>query len=289
VRRLSQRQRVAAILLIVAALGFVTLDVAGSSLSVAHGGVRGTLGALYRGTDSVLGPVRRFLQGIPGASSNTDRIHRLEQQDAELRARLRDAAANRRTAARLATLQLAADAAGKRVVPARVIALSPDAGFDWTVTIDVGTASRVRVGQTVTDGNGLVGRVVHADPATSVVLLAVDPHSGVGVRDTRTGQLAVATGSGAAGFTAVPLNPQARLAVGDVLVTGPAGRSSFAPGIAVGVVRAVRTAGGGRTRAEVSATTSPTSLDLVGVILTGGHTAPRSALRPQSSELAGGR
>jgi rod shape-determining protein MreC len=76
-RRLSRRQRLAAIALALVALAFLTLDIGGSSLSSAHGGVRGAFGSLYRGTDSVLGPIRRFVQGVPGAASNQDRINQL--------------------------------------------------------------------------------------------------------------------------------------------------------------------------------------------------------------------
>ena len=59
-RRLTRRQRTAALVLAVLALCFITLDLGGGGLRSAHTGVRGTLGALYRGTDAMLGPVRRF-------------------------------------------------------------------------------------------------------------------------------------------------------------------------------------------------------------------------------------
>ena len=62
-RRLTRRQRMAAIVLAVVALCFITLDLGGGSLQGAHSGVRGALGSLYRGTDTVLGPVRRWFTG----------------------------------------------------------------------------------------------------------------------------------------------------------------------------------------------------------------------------------
>src|ERR1700760_713254 len=66
-RHLTRRQRVAAAVLTVVALGFVTLDLGGSGLRGAHTGMRGVLGSLYRGTDDVLGPARHWLQGVPAA------------------------------------------------------------------------------------------------------------------------------------------------------------------------------------------------------------------------------
>ena len=53
-----------ALVLAVVALCFITLDLGGGSLQGAHSGVRGSLGSLYRGTDTVLGPVRRMLPPV---------------------------------------------------------------------------------------------------------------------------------------------------------------------------------------------------------------------------------
>jgi rod shape-determining protein MreC len=244
-------------LLAAVALCFITLDLGGGSLREAHSGVRGTLGALYRGTDTVVGPARRWLEGVPSAGT----------KNARLRGRIAAFEADQRTAAQLAALQHAATTSGNRLLPARVIAFGPGQGFDWTVTLDVGTGDGVHVGQTVTDGAGLVGRVLHADSATSVVLLAADPGSGVGVRDVRTGEIGVAGGQGADGFSFAPLNPDATVQVGDQLVTGPNGASSYVAGILVGTVQTVRASADGTVRATVQPTTSPTAVDLVAVVV----------------------
>lgn len=282
-RRLTRRQRVAAIVLATLALGFLTLDLGGGGLRSAHSGVRGALGSLYRGTDAVLGPARHFIQGLPSAGTSHSRIAALRHENALLRGRVAAAEADRTAHAQLARLQLAATSGRYRIVPARVIALGPGGGFDWTLTLDAGTSSGIRVDQTVTDGAGLVGRVLHADASSCVVLLAADPGAGVGVRDLRTGQVGVATGRGTAGFTFVPLDPNAVLRVGDPVATGPAGSTSFVAGLAVGTVSSVRTSADGTTSATVRAAVAPSTLDLVGVILLGGQTVPpRPALNPSA-------
>jgi rod shape-determining protein MreC len=268
-RRLTDRQRVAACALGLVATALITLDVAGDSLRGAHGGARGALGALYRGTDSVLGPVRRFVQGVPSAVSSQNDVQALRRENADLRGQLAAQAADRAVTERLARLQLRADASRRPVLPGRVIALGAAQGFDWTVTLDVGAGEGVQVDQTVTDGDALVGRVLHVGADICVVLLAVDPGSGVGVRDVRTGELALATGRGTDGLTVAPLDPHAPLRVGDALRTGPAGASTYAPGLAVGTVTAVRVAADGSTTGHLVAATSPTALELVGVILSG--------------------
>jgi len=288
-RRLTRRQRLAAIVLAALAACFITLDLGGGSLAGAHSGVRGTLGALYRGTDGVLGPLRRFVQGVPHAGTNEAKIHSLEHENAALRAQLAQRSADRATASELSALRLGAQHLGQKVVPARVIAFGPAQGFDWTVTLDVGTGSGVKIGMTVTDGADVVGRVVNADSSTSRVLLAVDPGSGVGARDARSGELGVATGTGASGFTFVPLDPNSSVRVGDVVMTGPSSGSSFVPGLEIGTVRSVRTSTDGTVRASIAPGASPGSLDLVGVILVGGTPVASRPVIGTDSSLAGGR
>ena len=281
VRGLDRRQRLAAIALALVALLFVVLDVSGGGLRDAHSGARGLLGSLYRGTDSVVGPARRFVQGVPDVSSNRSKIAALQQQNAKLRQQVAADAADASTTARLDKLQLAADADNFTIVAAKVIAFGPGGGFEWTVTVDAGTSSGIAVGQTVTDGVGLVGRVLHADSRTSVVLLAADPGSGVGVRDVRTNELAVVSGHGTGGFGLSPLQPTANLRVGDQLQTAPTGQSTYAPGLVVGTIASVRVSSDGTTTATVTPATSPTALDVVGIILSqGAGNASRAALTP---------
>jgi len=264
---LTRRQRISAATLAVIALCFLTLDLGGSSLSGAHSGVRGAMGSLYRGTDSVLGPVRRWVQGVPDAGTNKSRIDDLQRTNAAQRARIAQLEADARTRGELTALQKAADGSGHTLLPARVIAYGPAQGFDWTVTIDVGTRDGVHVDQTVTDGAGLVGRVLHADASSSVVLLAADPGSGVGARDVRSGELGVASGHGTGDFTFAPLRPTASVRVGDQLITGPNGASTFVSGLEIGTVTAVRTSADGSVTAIVRPATSPTALDLVAVVV----------------------
>ncbi len=87
-------------MLALVALSFLTLDLGGSSLSTAHGGVRGAFGCALPRHGFVLGPVRRFVQGVPGAASNQDRIDELEAENQRLRQQLADAAVDKATVAR---------------------------------------------------------------------------------------------------------------------------------------------------------------------------------------------
>lgn len=287
--RLNSRQRLAAVVLALVAVCFATLDIAGGDLRNAHSGARGLLGGLYRGTDSVLGPARRFVQGLPNVSSNQATIDKLRRQNIQLQQQLAASSADADTDAQLAKLRLAATSDGFTIAPARVIAFGPAQGFDWTATVDVGASSGLAVDQTVTDGAGLVGRVLHVDASTSVILLAADPGSGVGVRDTRTGELAIATGAGTDGFTLSPLDPTTDLRVGDMVTTGPAGQSTFAAGLQVGTITSVRVSSDGTTTATVRPTVSPTAIDLVGVIIASTpQNAPRAAITAPGATVSNG-
>src|SRR3954471_6733603 len=240
-RRLTRRQQLAAAALAVIALLFLSLDFAGGSLAGARGGTTGALGSLYRGTDAVLGPVRRVVQGVPDVAGNRREIAQLSQRNADLQRQLAASATDAATARQLRALQLQADTADWRLMPARVIATGPGAGFQWSVTLDVGSREHVLVGQTVTDGLGLVGRVVAVHATTSVVLLAADPTSGAGGADGRAGPLLLATGAGSGPLTATAIEDGVDVKVGDRLVTGPAGKTTYAAGVAVGVVTSVTT------------------------------------------------
>ncbi len=206
---------------------------------------------------------------------------------AELQRSTSAAAATARTATQLATLQLQATRGGYRVLPARVTAIGPDGGFDWTVTLDAGSADGIKVDQTVIAGADLVGRVISVSSSSATVLLAADPGSGVGVRDGRTGQVGVVTGHGTSGFTFTGLDPNVLPKKGDVLVSGPSGASTYVAGLTVGTVTSVALGLNGSIVATVTPAISPTTVDLVGVVLVGGRTVPRPAVTPSGPAASG--
>jgi rod shape-determining protein MreC len=279
-RRLTRRQQIGAVVLTVVALLFISLDFAGGSLSSSRNGTTGALGSLYRGADSVIGPVRRFVQGIPDVGSNRSELARLQRDNDTLRRQLAASATDAATSRRLNALSLQAESGGWQMMPARVIATGPGAGFEWTVTVDVGSREHVLAGQTVTDGFGLVGRVVKVYSTTSVILLAADPTAGMGVRDSRSGELLLAKGGGAAGITATPLDDKLDVRVGDHLVTGPAGQTTFVDGIELGVVVSVRTSGGGISSVTIRPSAPQTGLDLLGIVLQTPRSAARAPIGP---------
>lgn len=287
-RTFTSRQRRAAIALAVVAILFTAFDVAGAPFAGARGGVQGFFGGLYRGTDAVLGPARAWVGELPRLGTDRATIADQRAQIATLRragvARGRDAS----TAKAVARLQLQADRGGYRVLPAHVIAIGPAGSFDWTVVLDAGRRDGIGVDQTVISGPDLVGRIVRVSSTTATVLLAADPGSGVGVRDERSEQIGIARGRGLSGYAFTGLNPVQSPKVGDVLVTGPARKTTYVPGLTVGTVTGTELQLDATTQATVHASVSPTTLDLVGIVLVGGTRSPRPALNPSPSAAAQG-
>ncbi|MBX5466846.1 MAG: rod shape-determining protein MreC [Firmicutes bacterium] len=143
---------------------------------------------------------------------------------------------------------------GWRLVPATIVARSPDSWFD-TVVIDRGSDAGVQVGMAVVVPQGVVGRVIQVTPHTATVMLLLDPNSGVGAVDVRSQAAGIVQGqdpvSGTVNFLLFAHRPD--VAPGDAVVTSRFSQY-FPPGLLIGRVVAVRHTQFGLT---VTATVDP--------------------------------
>src|SRR5215475_6801355 len=268
------------VVLLVVSLMLVTLDYRSSSFAGIRSATQTVFGPVQRGLTAVFGPVGRFFAGVPDVASNRRRIDELQRENADLRRRLRESTLTGSRVEQLNRLELLAGLGQYRVVPASVVALGPSLGFEWTVTVDAGARDGVRTGLTVVTGDGLVGRVKQVTPSTSVVVLALDPGSSVGVRLAGSSQLGVATGDGLAPLSFSPLDPQTRARVGDRLVTGPYQGSTYVAGIPVGEVVAVDDDPAAGGTATIRPYVTFAALDLVGIVLAAPRADPRDSVLP---------
>jgi rod shape-determining protein MreC len=281
-RRPTRRQRLTLVVLLLLAVVFVTVDYRGSAFGGLRSGAETVFGPVQRGLSAVFTPVGRFLGGIPHVGSARSDIDALRRENDDLRRQLSEQALNTDRADALAALHLLAGLGGYRVVPASVVSLGPSLGFEWTVTIDVGSVDGVKPDMTVVSGAGLVGRVKEVGRSTSVVVLAADPGSSVGTRVAGSAELGLVAGNGTRDMALTLLNPNALVRPGDRLVTGPYGKSTFVAGVPIGEVTAVGgdTGGAGPRTATVRGYVDPTRLDLVGVVLAAPRTDPRDSVLP---------
>jgi rod shape-determining protein MreC len=238
-------------------------------------------GAVRQGADAVLGPAQRAVggaaRGVGGlfdGGADEDELQRLREDNARLRGDLVRGEADRRRAAELDRLLGLKDAGTYTVVPAQVTALGSAFGFELTVTIDAGSRDGVEEGQTVVNGDGLVGRTTRVGPFTSTVLLLTDPGFTVGARLTREGTVGLATGDGAQ--LTYELVEGGRVQVDDALLT--TGSQTFVPGVPIGRVTEVDPAGALVTTATVRPFVRVGALDLVGVVTSPPRGTPRVPL-----------
>lgn len=276
----SRRARIVLAVLLLIAATVVIIDLRGGS-ATARGAGSSVFGPVERAVTTVTTPIGNFFSALGGIGRNARKVEDLQAQNDELQNQLRVLESD---AARADQLDALFGLAGKgrfRIVPAQVTAFGPTQGFAYTVTIDVGKRDGIRVGQTVINGQGLVGRITGAGRSSSTVLLVIDPTSSVGARLAKTRQIGFVNGRGDADLELQLLNPRAPLAQGDALVSFGAKGSPFVPGVPIGTVTSVRGTPGSLTRvARVQPYVDLTSLDIVGVVLGRPAVDPRDSLVP---------
>lgn len=281
----SRRQRLAIVVLLVVSALFVTLDYRSGSFDSLRSGAATVFGPVQRGFSAAFGPVGQFLGGVPHVRGYRQQIDDLKRQNGDLRRQLHENSLDSDRSDELQHLKLVAGLGQYRVLPASTVSFGPSLGFEWTGTIDVGAKDGVKQGMTVINGDGLVGRIKQVGQTTSVVLLAVDPGSTVGVRQEASKNLALLTGNGLSPMSFDPLDPQSEVKVGDRLVTGPYGGSTYVPGVPVGVITKVdANRRNGTTTAQVRPYVKMSALDVVGVVLTAPREDPRDSVLPPKSK-----
>lgn len=277
----TRGQRRAVILLLLLSVFLITLDHRGDAFRGARDAAHSAVDPAQRGVTTLVAPVGRFFGGLGDIGSSGRKIDALETENAQLRRQLRESELTATRSAELQKLKLLTGAGRFTVVPATVTGLGPSIGFEWTVTVDAGRRDGIRADQTVVDSDGLVGRVKTVGDSSATVVLAVDPGSAVGVRLAGGNALGVAAGNGLGPLTFTPLDPATRVKVGDRLLTGPYGGSTYVAGLPVGQVTAVSGDPGAPAReATVTPYVSFDSLDLVGIVLAAPRADPRDTLLP---------
>lgn len=284
----THRNRVLLGSALVAALALIGAGKVGGSVPLI-GAARTTVGTALGSAERVLSrltrPTVEFLRSGLAGNAGSGQAAGLERQLVRMRADLAGAEIALGQYRQISSLVRVSRSGGYRIRPAEVIAFGQ--GYQQSVTLNVGSTEGVRPGQTVLDGDGLVGQVVAAYPQTCTVLLASDPGSVVGVRLAPSGQVGWVTGQGigrvADGLLRLQvLDPAAVLSPGEQLVTAASVRDRpFVPGVPVGVITLVRGRPGALTeQALVRPFADLTALEVVGVVIGPPRTDPRYAVLP---------
>ena len=270
--RRGGRSRLTLVFLILTSITVITLDFRGDGAGLIgslRDGAVDTLSPVRSVAASVLDPVGDALAGVTGYGD-------LEEENAALRARvadlegtsLRDEGAEEELeeARRLLELDIAGDVPR---VNARVVS-TPVSNFEQTIELDQGADDGVDVDMPVVTGAGLVGRVVGVSGSRSTVQLLTDPASAVGVRLSRSSEVAVASGEGPGAPLSLDfVDAEADVDVLELVVTDGLDGSMFPPDIPVGRVAMAEAAPGElQRRVEVRPVADLAQLRLVSVLRT---------------------
>lgn len=153
--------------------------------------------------------------------AQVQKLRSLEAENLELRELLRSVAENKESFSE-----------------ARLIHTDIDP-FSQQILLNKGKRHHIEVGQPVIDAFGLVGLVLGLNEHTSRVLLVTDPSFAVPVQSVRSGERAIAVGSGAGELRLNYVPRTANFIEGDELVTSGLG-GRFPAGYPVGVITSIQ-------------------------------------------------
>jgi rod shape-determining protein MreC len=273
--------------LLVAALALITFNYRDGSSGPLRGlqHVGGTVfGGGERAVSLVAGPVAGFFDRATG-SGDSSQVAALQQQVMRLRSQLSQEQLSKADYQQLSQLLQLSGRGGYRIVAATVIAVGQ--GYTQAVTLDAGSADGVRLGDTVINGQGLVGTVTAVSTQSCTVQLAIDATSVVGVSLSPSGQYGYVTGPGKTGsgsglFQLTLYQQNASLTVGEPLVTyASIDNRPYVAGVPVGVIAKLENrAGALTTSALVRPYVDFTALGVVGIIVVPPSRNPRFSVLP---------
>jgi rod shape-determining protein MreC len=279
-------------MLLVLALALITVDYRdGSSGPVRD--LRQFGGAVFGTAEHVTSVVTDPFVGLFGhdtGSGSSTQVAGLQRQIIQLRSELSQEQLSKAEYRQLSDLLQLSGRGGYRIVAATVIAIGQ--AYAQTVTLDAGANDGIKTGDTVLNGQGLVGTVTAVNAQTCAVLLATDATSVVGVTLASSGQVGWVTGPGKTGsgsglLRLQVLDENAVLSVGQQLVTSASMHDRpYMPGVPVGVIRKVEDRGGSLTAlALVQPYVNFTSLGVVGIVVAPPSHNPRFSVLPPAPRV----
>jgi rod shape-determining protein MreC len=278
----SRRARLILALLLLTAFTLITLDYRSGGGGPLRTVGNAVFGPVERAVSAVGRPVGSFFASLSHLNSYKSTNSRLEQQNQKLIEELRLTDADRAHLAAAEKLLHLAGEAQFRIVAAHVIAIGSSLDFEWTATIDAGSADGITRNETVIDGDGLVGKTLSVGPTTSTIRLGDDPEFTAGARLEGSGETGFVDGGGQGPMTFTLLNTRATMKPGDRLVTSASiGDRPFVPEVPIGrITRIVPTPGQLYRKAEVAPFVTFTSVDIVAVVVGAPARIPHDSLLP---------
>ena len=204
--------------------------------------LRTVFSPFQNGVAYITNKVKDTTDFIREMKSYKDENERLISEINELKRQNKDVTNYREENERLKeTLDLSQSMDGYSTVAASVIAYSSNNWYD-TIQISKGSLAGVAVGNAVITPDGVVGKVVETGPTWSVVSTILNPENAMGVRISRTSDVAVVEGDDelySQSYCKMTfIDKGSNLIVGDLLETSGSG-GVYPAGLLVGAIREI--------------------------------------------------
>jgi rod shape-determining protein MreC len=242
--------RVLVVSLVMVSLLTITIDYKGGNsgpFEVAGKGALSVVGAMQSGVSHILRPIGAFFSGLAHVGSLQSENRALKQQVQQLKQQQGRTVSLERRNAELASLLKVEQSLRLEGVGASVIGYSVG-NFEWSVTINRGSTSKVRTNDAVVSGDGLVGHVILVAPTTSVVQLIIDPNSAVAGRLSSSGETGLIRGQRDQDLTMDLVSADAKIFPNEQVVTSGYQGGLYPPEILIGQVSHTYQQPGGLTK-----------------------------------------
>lgn len=198
-QRDDERSRTVLALLVLASVSVISIDAGSggdSPVDPARTAAGTVVGPVQTGFSAAARPFSDLGDVFTSDEALRDEKEALEQENAELRSRLRSSGFDAARATEEKRIERVTSKAGYDTVGANVVAYEPAQSFGRTVTIDEGKSAGIAEDMTVLNSDGLVGRVIGVSENNATVLLIVDSDSVVGGRLGASMELGFLSGDG---------------------------------------------------------------------------------------------
>jgi rod shape-determining protein MreC len=225
-------------LLVIVSMALMVLDHRYHHLESIRGGLTVLISPLQYAADLPASVANWGSESLSTRGSLQRENDALKADHLQYQLRLQKMAALEAENQRLRELLQSATAIPDKVLIGELLAVDMDP-FKRQVVLNRGTGSGIYEGQPLLDAYGVMGQIIHVTPVESVAILITDASHAVPVQINRTGQRAIAVGTGEPNKLDIPHLPtNADIQVGDLLVTSGLG-GRFPPGYPVGKVISV--------------------------------------------------
>lgn len=225
IRQRPRSTRLLVVALVSISLAVITLDYRqrdSGPLAVAGDAAKAFMAPMQEAVTTVTEPVGDFFSGLAHLPSLADENERLREENAALIAGGQIAATQRLRHEELLALMGLRDSLDPTAVTAHVIGNSVS-NFEYTMTIDKGSADGIETGQPVATGSAdapmLVGRVVSVTTISADVLLIIDRDLAVAATIGNSQEAGLVEGQGASDLRMSLVEPGTLIEGGESVFT----------------------------------------------------------------------